>query len=119
MKRNLRLFIYDIMEEIRNIEAFSENLSKEGFTKSKLRQHAIFRSMEIIGEASKNIPNSFRERYKDVPWKEIAGFRDIVIHEYFGIDVDIVWHIVKKDIPSLKKKIKKIKKDLEKTSETI
>ena len=66
--------------------------------------------MEIIGEASKNLPENFREKYKEVEWKRIAGTRDKIIHHYFGIDLNTVWDIVKKDLPDLKRKIKTILK---------
>ena len=68
---------------------------------------ATIRRLEIIGEAVKNIPNSFRNKYPEVPWRNIAGFRDILIHAYFGINLDRVWNIIKKDLPDLKKNIKK------------
>ena len=71
--------------------------------------------MEIIGEAVKNIPNDFKEKYIEIPWKKIAGLRDILMHAYFGIDLDITWNIIKKDLPDLKEKILNIKDELEKT----
>lgn len=113
MKRDLNLFIEDILENIEDIESFSKGLSKEGFKKSKLKQNAIYRSLEIIGEATKNIPVSFRNKYSQVPWKEIAGFRDVLVHAYFGVILERVWNILKKDLPILKTQILKIKKDLE------
>ncbi len=69
--------------------------------------------MEIIGEATKNIPDTFREKYPDVQWKKIAGLRDIIIHAYFRVDLDVTWEILKKDIPVLKEQILKIKESLE------
>ena len=69
--------------------------------------------MEIIGEAIKHIPYGFRSKYKNIPWKEIAGMRDILIHEYFGVDLDLTWKVVKKEIPSLKQKLIDILEKLE------
>lgn len=109
MKRNINLFIKDIMDNIKDIESFSENLNKEKFLSDKLKQNAIIRSLEIIGEASKNIPNYFRLEYKNIPWKKIAGFRDILSHSYFGVSLERVWNIIEKDLPKLKEEISKIK----------
>ena len=108
MKRDLRLFIEDILERINLIEDSTGKLSKDKFKSDKLITDATIRRLEIIGEAVKNIPDNFRERYPEVPWKDIAGFRDIIIHAYFGIDFNAVWDIIKKDLPELKKEIQNI-----------
>ena len=109
MKRDINLFIQDILDNIKDIESFSKGLTKEKFENNKLKQNAIIRSLEIMGEAVKNIPNSFREKYPSVPWKKIAGFRDILSHAYFGVSIDRIWGIIEIDLPSLKKEIEKIK----------
>ncbi|MFA4953304.1 MAG: DUF86 domain-containing protein [Candidatus Pacearchaeota archaeon] len=108
MIRNITLFIEDILSSIKNIEEFSKNLDREKFSKNILRQSAIIRQLEIIGEAVKNLPDSFREKYPKIPWKNIAGLRDILSHAYFGVNIDRVWEIVKKDLPILKKEITQI-----------
>lgn len=108
MKRDVNLFIQDINENIKDIESFSKELTKEKFKESKLKQNAIIRSLEIIGEAAKNIPDFFRKKYPGIPWKDISGFRDILSHAYFGVDMERVWNIVKIDLPVLKKEIGKI-----------
>ena len=113
MKRNINLFINDILENIENIEVFLSNLNKEELSKNKLKRYAIIRALEIIGEANKNIPQSFREKYPKVPWRDISGFRDVVIHGYFQVNIDKVWRVIKEDLPDLKQKILKVKKDLE------
>jgi len=110
MKRELRLFVEDILENIEYAESFSKGLSKQDLEKSRLKQNAIFCCLEIIGEASKNIPDFFRIKYPEIPWKEISGFRDVLIHAYFGVDVNRVWKVVREDFPILKKQILKIKK---------
>jgi len=108
MKRDMDLFIEDILNSIKNIEEFSQNLNKEKFSKDILRQSAIVRQLEIIGEAVKNIPDSFRKKYPKIPWKDIAGFRDILSHAYFGVNLDRVWNIIEIDLPKLKEEISKI-----------
>ena len=109
MKRGDRLFIEDILESIKNIEFFSNGLTKEGLTNDLIRQFAIMRALEIIGEAAKNISLEFKEKYPKVPWREIIGTRDIITHGYFKIDIEIVWKVIKDDIFSLKKNILDIK----------
>lgn len=109
MKRNIELFIEDIFENICDIESFSKGMTKEEFFNSKLKQKAIIRSLEIIGESVKNIPDFFRDKYPNVPWKIIAGFRDVLIHSYFGVDLDRVWNVIKFDLSALKKEIEKIR----------
>ena len=111
MKREIGLFIEDIQNSIKNIEEFSKSLDKERFSKDILRQSAIIRQLEIIGEAAKNIPSSFREEYPKIAWKDIAGFRDVLSHAYFGVNLDRVWNIIEKDLPKLKEEIEKIKID--------
>lgn len=111
MKRDIGLFIDDIIDSIKNIEDFTKGLDKLKFTNDKLRQSAVIRQLEIIGEAAKNVPSSFRNMYSNIPWKEISGFRDVLSHAYFGVNIDRVWDIIAKDLPNLKKKIEKIKLD--------
>ncbi len=79
------------------------------FKGNELVQDAVVRNIEIIGEATKNISMEFRKKYSDIPWKEIAGMRDKLIHHYMGVDFDVIWTTVKQDIPSLEKELKKIK----------
>ena len=110
MIRNLRLFIEDILENIGLIENSLRGLSKEEFESDKDIIDANVRRLEIIGEAVKNIPHSFREKYPEVPWKDIAGMRDIIIHGYFKVDLDTVWRVREEELPILKRKILKIKK---------
>lgn len=109
MKRDTNLFIQDILDNIKDIESFSKSLTKEKFKSNKLIQNAIIRSLEIIGEAVKNIPDSFKDEYQDIPWKNIAGFRDILSHAYFGVNLERVWKIIEIDLPKLKEEINKIK----------
>ncbi len=104
------IFLEHILESIQNIESFSKGFSESEFIEDKLRQNAIIRQVEIIGEAIKNLPDSLKKKYTDVSWKDIVGTRDKMIHHYFGVDLDIVWDIIKKELPILKKQIKEILK---------
>ncbi|MHA2219414.1 MAG: HepT-like ribonuclease domain-containing protein, partial [Candidatus Hodarchaeales archaeon] len=76
-------------------------------------QDAVIRRVEIIGEAARNIPNDIKSRFTDIPWNEITGMRDILIHKYFGIDLELTWEVVEKDIPDLKERFLQIRKDLQ------
>ena len=113
MKKEDYIFIEQILESIKDIESFIKEISKDAFFKNKEKQNAIVRSLEVIGEAVKNIPNNLKEKYSSIPWREIAGTRDKIIHHYFGVDLNMVWDIVKINIPDLKIKILEIKRDLE------
>ena len=114
MKRDTCLFIDDILENIELIEKSVKKLSKEKFKLNRLIVDATIRRLEIIGEAVKNIPNALRVRYPEIPWKNIAGFRDVIIHGYFGIDLDLVWKIIKEDLIKLKKDIQRVSKEFKK-----
>ncbi len=114
MKRELVLFFDDMLEAINDIQESTNNLSKEKFSGNKDVKDATIRRLEIIGEAVKNIPNSFREKHQRIPWNKIVGMRDIIIHGYFRVDLDAVWNVIKKDLPALKRNITEIKNYLEK-----
>ncbi len=106
MKRNMKLYLQDIWESILAIEEYRRNLSEAEFNSNRQVQDAIVRRLEIIGEAVKNIDENFRNKYPQIPWKKVAGMRDIIAHEYFGVKLDRVWDVVRKDLPELKEKIR-------------
>ena len=101
-KRDWRLFIEDILECIGKIEKYIENMEFDNYEKDNKTIDAVVRNLEIIGEASRNIPENIKMRYRDVYWKGIVGLRNRIIHEYFGVDLKIIWHIIKEEIPVLK-----------------
>ncbi|MDP1695991.1 MAG: DUF86 domain-containing protein, partial [archaeon] len=108
MKKDALVFVRHILESIEKIEKYSANISKDEFLKDDELQDAIVRRLEIIGEAAKNISSDFKNKYPKILWKEISGMRDKLTHQYFGIDLEIVWNVLEKDLPNLKKIIQEI-----------
>jgi uncharacterized protein with HEPN domain len=112
MRREVHLYIEDIIDCIAKIEEYTDNITDDDFNDSSQIQDAVIRRLEIIGEAVKNIPKSVRDKYPDIPWKNIAGLRDVLIHAYFGVNLKRTWKAVKEDIPDLKAKIMSMRDDL-------
>jgi len=100
-ERDLRLYCEDILDSGNAILDFVEGLSFEDFSDDRKTYSAVIREFEIIGEAVGRLPESFRERYPQVEWQDIKDFRNLLSHEYFGIDLEIVWKIIEDDLPSL------------------
>lgn len=103
-------FIEHILLCIDKIQEYTKNLTAQDFNNSELIQDAVIRNIEIIGEATKKISKDLKSQYLEIPWKEMSGMRDKLIHDYFGVDVDVVWKTVNEDIPFLKSLIEKIDK---------
>lgn len=108
MKRDIKLFIKDIIEAIESIENFVGDMSIEELKEDEKTSSAVVRKFEIIGEATKHIPDKVKERNKDIKWKSMAGMRDRLIHAYFGIDYRLVWSAIKNEVPKLKPKLEKM-----------
>ncbi len=109
--KGVSIFIEHILENIEDVNSFMKGVSKDNLKDNKEKLNAVVRSLEVIGEAAKNLPKSFRDKHQNIPWKKIIGTRDIMIHRYFGVDLDVLWKILKDDLPALKKQVEIIKKD--------
>jgi len=109
----LRDYFNDILEMISASREFTRNLTQTEFKKDKKTVFAVIRCLEVIGEASKQIPSQIKKNYGQIPWEDIAAMRNKLIHEYFGADVDIVWNTVKEDFNQLENVTKKILRDIE------
>jgi len=107
MKDN-RVFLNHILDEINFLIEETKKIKFEQFMKDELLKRACTRSLEIIGEAVKNLSPDFRKKYKDIEWKKIAGMRDKIIHYYFGVNWDVVWAMIKNQLSKLKEQIEKI-----------
>lgn len=112
-RRELGDYIQDILDAIVEIKEFIQGMRFENFAKEKKAINAVVRSLEVIGEATKKIPEDLRERYPQIPWRRMAGMRDKLIHEYFGIDLEIIWEVINNELPPVKPMIQRVLKDIE------
>jgi uncharacterized protein with HEPN domain len=113
MKRNIKLFISDILNNMRLAERVVADIDYKAFVSIEEKNYTAVRCIEIIGEAVKNIPEEVRRRYPEIPWKALAGMRDLAIHFYMGVDYKIIWKTIKDDYPILRPQIEKILIDME------
>jgi len=102
------VFLKHVLDSINQIEEYVDGMGFEDFVSNRLVQDGVVRQLEIIGEATKHLSPELREKYPKTPWEDIAGMRDKLIHHYFGVDLEVVWDTVEKDLPALKKNVKKI-----------
>lgn len=105
MEKDPKIFLGHILERIEAIEEYTAGVSQAEFSRSRQKVDAVTRRIEIIGEATKNLPADFRATAIYIPWKQMTGMRDNLVHEYFGVDYDEVWQTIKVDLPALKKEI--------------
>jgi len=103
--RDYKLYLEDILPAIRKIEKYTHGLAYQQFPKDELVLDAVIRNLEIIGEAARNLLQDIKKRSSAIEWKKLSGLRNILIHEYFGVDREILWDIVSNKIPELKKAI--------------
>ena len=101
-------FLADTKEAVLRINAYTQDLSYEQFLEDKKTQDAVVRNLEIIGEAAKNISEELKKKYPQIRWKDLAGVRDKLIHHYFGVNFDIVWNIVKQELPEVLSQLEEI-----------
>jgi len=113
MKRDYKLRIQDILDSIDLIESYIKGKSEDDFYEDFELQDAVMRRLEIIGEATKHIPITVREKYPEIPWKKMAGLRDVAIHDYSDIVTERIWSTIITAIPTTKKLVEKVKKDIE------
>ena len=107
MKKDDRVYVLHVRDALRQILEYAKE-GRDFFQRDKKTQDAIIRQFQVLGEAAKKLSTPFRKSYADIPWKEMSGMRDKMIHEYFGIDLDLVWDVVEKELPTLQKKIEKL-----------
>lgn len=114
-RRDVRLFLRDMLEAITKIERYTFGLDFGSFEANDMAVDAVVRNLEIIGEAARHIPEDLRRQYAEVSWQRVVGFRNIVIHEYFDVDPEIVWMIATKQLPTLRQVLEAMLSDLERS----
>ena len=97
-----------MLDAITKIEQYTRNMSFDDFAGNSMATDAVVRNIEIIGEASRHLDDTFRDQHPEIPWNKIAGIRNRIVHEYFGVDVSIIWFIVRKEIEPLKQQLQEI-----------
>lgn len=112
MKRESIDYISDILEAIKEVEDFTKDMEFKEFFKDRKTINAVIRSLEVLGEAAKKIPKNIRGKTPDIPWKRMTGMRDKLIHEYHGVDLEIIWEVVKKELPPIKPLMEKLFRDV-------
>lgn len=103
MSKSSRLYIEHIIESIELIESFVRDCSKEFFSQDRMRYDAVLRNLQIMAESTQKLPQSIKDQYSNIPWKDISGFRNVLVHDYLeGLDDEIIWSVIKNELPSIK-----------------
>jgi uncharacterized protein with HEPN domain len=111
MSRGVKILLEEILEAIELLQRYTAGLTLESFAEDVEKQDSVARRLEIIGEAAKGIPEGLRSKYPAVPWRDITGARDVLVHEYFRIDLEMAWDMVHEDLPALKLEVERILKN--------
>ena len=114
MSRNVALYVQDIVEALRNVVEFTTGMTRSEFFDDKKTRDATIRNLEIMGEAAKKVPDGIRSLAPDIPWRRVAGLRDVLAHDYFGIDSAILWDIIVNEVPALVWKFEQLRERLPK-----
>jgi uncharacterized protein with HEPN domain len=113
MKGEWRDYLVDILESALEVEIFIAGMSYDNFFRDKKTINAVIRSLEVMGEAAKRVPEDIRAKYPEIPWKRMAGMRDKLIHEYAGVDLETVWDVAKEELPAIKPMLERLKESLD------
>jgi uncharacterized protein with HEPN domain len=111
-KRDWTLFLQDMLESIENIAQYTSGMGFQDFLKDTRTRDAVVRNLEVLGEAARKLPSGIRERYPEIPWTQIVGLRNRLIHGYFLVDYGIVWEIVQDELPQLRKRLEQIMREV-------
>jgi uncharacterized protein with HEPN domain len=112
MNRDWGDYLDDILQAIAEVRAFTRGFTYKSFSKDRRTINAVIRSLEVLGEAAKRIPEDVRANHPEIPWKRMAGMRDKLIHEYSGVDLEMVWDVAYEELPPLKPLLEELKKEL-------
>lgn len=115
-KRDVRFLLDDILSSIAKIQRYVGTMDQEQFLSDEKTTDAVVRNIEIIGEATRQLPIDFTEQYPAIPWHQMAGLRNRIVHEYFGLDLEIIWAIIEQHLPALQKQIQPLFDHLSQTS---
>ncbi|MBN1586564.1 MAG: DUF86 domain-containing protein [Candidatus Omnitrophica bacterium] len=105
MSRDFSFFIQNMVDACERIPRYVQGMSVEDFQKDEKTRDAVLRSLEIIGEAAKHVPEEFRNQHARIEWRKLCGLRDVVVHEYFGLDLEIVWDLIQNEVPRFQKEL--------------
>lgn len=112
MKRTLQDYLLDLLSAAEETQRFTQGITLEEFLRDRKTSNAVIRSLEVMGEAAKKIPEELRSRYPEIPWKRVAGMRDVLIHEYHGVELEIIWKTVREELPPLQPLLEKMLQEL-------
>lgn len=107
-KRDPALLLEDMLGAIRKIERYMAGLEREGFLQDEKTIDSVVRNLEILGEAARQLPEDFTTRYPNVPWRQIAGLRNRIVHDYFDLDLEIIWQVIRYDLSSLRSQLENL-----------